>query len=429
MNRNFSQKFFPSSKKIFFSALIFSLTNTGSAFAAGYSTELYSTSGLANSYAGSAAGSHDASDMFFNPAILSGIQKKELIASVSYLDLKVDVDNARGNFSNTAPNSGSDVTNAGTGTFVPAFYFAAPINDEFAFGLAVTTPFGLVTKYDLDWVGRYRAVESVVSTTNFNPSLSYKINNQLSVGAGVVAQYYEATLTNAVVNGADPYNPSSDFIGKAKGSDWGYGYTLGATFKLNEKLKFGLGYRSKIEHKLTGTTQVAGYGWRSDFSARTATPESLTAGVAFKLNKEVELVYDTTWTRWSRLKNLTIDATQNNNLDTTTHFNWHDSFLHSVGANFTLNNKWLARIGAAYEKDAVTNANREPRAPNGDKIWTSIGFNYKIKNGFSVDGTYLHQIGRTATVGLNDATTTNNSLSAKYKVRTDVFSVALKKEF
>lgn len=412
-------------------ALTILLANSSQSFAAGYSTELYSTSGLGNAYAGSATGIHDASDMFFNPAILSDVTKKEFIASVSYLDLKIDPDHASGNFSSGYAASGNEVSNAGSRSLVPAFYFATPITKEVAFGLSVTAPFGLSTKYNSDWVGRYRALESSVNTLNINPTVSYKINEQLAFGAGLQAQYYQTTLTKAVVNSGDPYNASSDFIGKAKGSDWGYGYNLGATYKLNEKLKFGLGYRSKIDYKITGTTQVVGYGWYSDFNAKTTTPESLTAGASFKLNEAVELAYDVTWTRWSRLKSLTISATQNENLNSgnTTNFNWHNSLLHSVGANFTLNDKWLLRTGAAYEKDAVTNANREPRAPNGDKIWTTIGFNYKIKNGLSVDGTYMHQFVRTGRVDLVDSSTSNNSLGAKYKSRSDTFSIAVRKEF
>jgi long-chain fatty acid transport protein len=417
-----------SQKTLLIFSVIFLISNSNS-LAAGYSTELYSTSGLGNSYAGSAAGSHDASDMFFNPAVISEIKKKELIASLNYLDLRIDPDNGNGKFLNGYPASGKETKNAGSKSFVPAFYFATPINDKFAFGLSITSPFGLSTKYNKDWIGRYRAVESSVSTVNFNPSLSYKIDEKLSFGFGLQAQYYQATLTKSVVNSKNPYDSSYDLTGKAKGSDWGYGYNLGATYKMNDKLKFGLGYRSKIDHKLTGTTQVPTYAY-SDFDAKTTTPESLTAGIAFKLNQKVELLYDTTWTRWSRLKSLTINAKNNAlNIENTTNFNYRDSFLNSVGANFSLNEKWLFRTGVAYEKEAITDANREPRIPSGDKIWTSIGFSYKIKNDLTFDAAYLHHFYRSARSNLTNSSDGNNSLSIKYKTKVDVLSVAIKKEF
>lgn len=410
-------------KKLFFSFLAFLFANSNQSIAAGYSTGLYSTSGMSNSYAGSVTGIHDASDMFFNPAILSDIKKNEFIISISHIKLDFDVDGANGSFSSGGNVTGKEIQDAGMDSQVPALYLAAPINDKTTFGLSITSPFGLSTKYDKGWVGRYRAIETSITTFNINPSLSYKINDQLSVGAGVQAQYYQAALTKAV------YTGGADAFGKVHGSDWGYGYNLGLNYKVNEQFKLGLGYRSKIDYKLTGTSQVSDLGLYSDIISKTTTPESLTAGTAIKLNKTVELAYDVTWTRWSRLKNLIVNATQNSNLNDRANFNWHDSFLHSIGANFSVNNKWLVRTGVAYEKDAVTNANRELRAPNGDKVWTSVGFNYKIGENLSIDGTYLHQFVRTGTVNLTDSSSTVNSVSAKYKSKVDVFSIALKKQF
>ncbi len=240
---------------------------------------------------------------------------------MTYIKLNVDSDGATGTFSGGGSVSGGDSRNAGSNNFIPALYLATPINDKTTFNLAITSPFGLSTKYDSTWAGRYRAIESEISTVNFNPSLSYKLSDKLSVGAGVVAQYYQATLTKAVFTGGN------DAAGKLSGSDWGYGYNLGANYKFNDKLKVGIGYRSKIDYNISGTTKVPALSLYSDFNTKTATPESLTAGVAYKLNPKVELAYDVTWTRWSRIKSFVVTAHQNSSLNQTTNFNWHDSLL------------------------------------------------------------------------------------------------------
>ncbi len=409
--------------KHLFSALAILVATTSQSFAAGYSTDSTSASGLGNAYAGSVTGVHDVSDMFFNPSVTAGLDKNQFIAAMTYIKLNVDSNGAAGKFSFGSAAGGGDSRNAGSNNFIPAFYLATPINDKTTFNLAVTSPFGLSTKYDSTWAGRYQAVESSISTVNFNPSVSYKLSDKLSVGAGVVAQYYQATLTKSVFTG------SNDATGKLSGSDWGYGYNLGSSYKFNDQLKVGVGYRSKIDYNLSGTTKVADLGMYSDFNAKTATPESLTAGVAYKLNQKVELAYDTTWTRWSRLKSLVVNAHQNSNLNDTTTFNWHDSFLHSVGANFTINDKTLIRVGTAYEKDAVTDANRGPRVPGGDRVWTTLGFNQKLANGWAVDGAYSHQFYRAANMNISNSSTTVPSLSAKYRTKVDVFSIALKKDF
>lgn len=412
----------PDQKLLFFAAIFLSLSNHQS-FAAGYSTNLTSTSGLGNIYAGSVTGIHDISDMFYNPAITSDLKHKEFIASVSYVDMKIDPDNVSGNFSSGTQATGTEVKNAGVNKAVPALYLATPLNDKIAFGLSITSPFGLSTKYDKNWIGRYRAIESSITTFSINPSLSYKINEKLSVGAGVQAQHYEALLTKAVrTSGADA-------LGKLHGTDWGYGYNFGVSYQPSDQLKFGASYRSKIDYKITCVTQVADLGLYSDFHAKTTTPESATIGASFKLNKKTTLAYDGTWTRWSRLQSIVANAHQDARLNYKANFNWHDSFLHSLGANFTLNDKWLIRSGVAYEKDAVSDSGREPRVPTGDRVSLGFGFNYKIAESWAIDAAYVHQFFKTVTSSITDSTTTVNSFEARYKTKINVFSVALKKEF
>ena len=70
-------------QKLIASSLALLIANSSSSFAAGYSTELTSTSGLGNSYAGSVTGIHDVSDMFFNPAILTDVENSQFIFSAS----------------------------------------------------------------------------------------------------------------------------------------------------------------------------------------------------------------------------------------------------------------------------------------------------------------------------------------------------------
>lgn len=412
-------------KKIFLSLLaIASVINSKNSFASGYSTNLTSTSGLANSYAGSVTGIHDASDVFFNPSVTTNLSKNQMIASVNYMKLKMDNSGSSGKFSNGAAASGGDSGDIGANIFVPAFYLSSPINDRASLNFAVTSPFGLPTKYDNDWVGRYNATESSIKTVNLNPSVAYKISEQFSIGAGLVAQYYKSTFTKEIYTGG-----SDDATSRVSGSDWGYGYNLGANYKLNDQLKLGIGYRSKIDYKLSGKSSVQDLGLYSNFIAKTSTPESLTAGFAYKPVQDIELAYDVTWTKWSRLKRLSVNAYQNSNLSGVEQFNWHDSLLHSVGANFTVSDKTIIRTGMAYEKSAITNANREPRIPGSDAIWTTVGFNQKIGNGWSFDGTYLHQFYRVSKVNINNSSATTTSLSAKYKTSVDVISVALKKDF
>lgn len=370
---------------------------------AGYSSNLYSTSGLSTSYAGSATGMHDSSDMFFNAANLSDLENSQFILSASYLDLGIKVNNYSG-------GSGTGVKDAGEEALVPAIYFATPINEELTFGFSVTTPFGLGTKYDPESRVAETAVDSTIITHNFNPSLSYKVNDKLALAIGAQAQYYKATLSQM-------FNSE---LAKSHGSDWGYGYNLGLTFKPTETIKLGVGYRSKIDHKVEGTSNIPAASYRGAMTLNTTTPESIDAGISYKINDKTTIAYDLIWNRWSRVNELRV---KNQGLtDTVTVTDWKDSFMHAIGVDHKATEKLTLRAGTAFEKEAITRTNIEPRIPVGDRYWASAGFNYKLSNGFSVDASYVHQF-------FQDVNITANSATGTYKTTVDVYSFALKKDF
>lgn len=405
-------------KQLIASLTFLSLSGT-QAYASGYSNGLSSTSGLANSYAGSATGIHDVSDMFFNPAILTNVKDGEFVLAVSYKDFTA---NPQGASTYTGSTRGYEVNDAGESVVLPALYVAKHLSENAVLGLAITSPFGLHNKYGDNWQGKDRANEVEADSINFNPTLAYKFSDKFSFGAGLQIQYFQASTTSMTAIGGDNYTPNKMHV-----SDWGYGYNLGATYQATDKLKFGAGYRSQVDHKLTGTIQILGRS-SSDIQAIVNTPASFTAGTAYKLKPNLELAYDVTWTNWSRINEISATAYQNSTLNAALKspraINYKNSIMHSLGANFQLNQKWLLRTGLAYEKDTQTSI----RVPTADNIWTSIGFNYKVSKTFSVDAAYVHQFYRKASVNLNQ-TSSASSFTAHYKLSTDVFSLGVRKEF
>ncbi len=415
-------------KKLLLTTAIFCAFGASSALAAGYSTNLYSTSGLGNAYAGSAVGVHDASDIFFNPSTATNNKNTQFVGSVSYLSLNIKPKST----SNTSNNNGNATRDAGNDAVVPAFYLTSPINDKASFALSVNSPFGLNTEYDKNWSGRYSGIESSITSLNINPSVSYKITDDLSVGAGVQAQYMSLLMTGAV------YTGGTDAYVKTKVNDWGYGYNLGLSFKASDSLKLGLGYRSKIDYKLTGktySTGLSGFGVDDggySATASSATPESITGGLAFKANDSLELLGDVTWTRWSRLKYLTINnagVSLASLATATTSFNWKDSWLYSVGANYKTSDTLTVRSGLAFERDSVTAADRGSRIPTGDRYWATVGLSYKLNDSTAIDATYAHIFFKTVNSSNITVDTNGTSYSSKYKTSVDVLSLAVRKDF
>jgi long-chain fatty acid transport protein len=341
--------------------------------AAVVATESASTSGIATSYAGAATGSHDISDSFSNAAVLSDVKSNQVLVGATYIHLDVKANDIVG-------SSGTSSNTTTTDVGVPAFYIAMPINKKAVFGFAVTSPFGLTTKYDSNWAGRDSALTSKMATVNLNPSIAYSINDKLSVAVGLQAQYMDLKLTNTLTS-------SPTTVYRVNSSSWGYGFNLGTKYKFSDKITAGIGYRSSIKQKLEGK---ADYGTlASNFRSELNTPEIVTAGISYKLNEKLELLYDTSWSRWSRVKSFVITA-DNSLLSGATTFNWRDTFKYSFGANYQHTERLVLRAGVAYETDATTNTNREPRIPGGARTWLSTGFGYKICDNSQIDFAYAH---------------------------------------
>ncbi len=385
----------------------FMLLISNNAFSAGFEVPLHSASALGNSYAGSVTGAHDISNSFENPANIIGIKNKEFIISASYLDVNIDSDNASG------VNDNPDY-NAGVDKLIPALYYATPINDELAFGLNITTPYGLATKYSDNWAGNDEAIESSIMTNNFNPYLSYKIDDKFSVGAGLQIQYIKALLTK---------NISGVHFAKLKSDDWGYGFNLGAKYKINNKTNAAFGYRSKIDHKTKGNGEAATAGVSDKISIQIVTPESLTIGISHQLNSKIQLLSDIRWMRWSRIQKFDVVSNTSALDDDDLIIKFKDSFRYSLGLNLKTNDKFLSRFGLAYEEGANSSAeNRSPRIPTGDRTWLSYGLNYKLNENTGLDFSYVHQI-------YTKTRTSSSSLEAEYNTNVNVIAAAINYKF
>src|SRR6266852_8159459 len=206
-------------------------------------------SGMGNAYAGAAAAAEDASTIYYNPAGMSLLPGgMQVSAGLALINLSAKFSDSG---STAAPGPrplGSNGGDAGGLATVPNVYFAMDVAPNWKVGVGVSVPFGLKTEYDADWIGRFQAIKSDISTLNINPSASYNLNETTSLGFGLNYQSIDAEFTNAVNLGG------SEEIADIKAKDnSGWGYNLGAMFQLAPDTRLGVSYRSSIKYHLTGT--------------------------------------------------------------------------------------------------------------------------------------------------------------------------------
>jgi long-chain fatty acid transport protein len=370
--------------------------------AAGFALIEQTVPDMGTAYAGAAARAGSADTLYFNPAGMTRLPGTRAAAAVHLVKPKTEFDNEGTSYVNTLPISGGDGGDAGGLATIPHFYLTHALSAKTWFGLAVNVPFGLATEYDSDWVGRYHAIKSEVKTININPSLAYKVNEQLSVALGVSAMYLEGEFTQAVdwglLSGALP--GSNDGKAEIEGDAWGWGFNVGALFEPSPGSRIGVHFRSEVEQDIEGDIDYSNVPvalqpvfFDTGAEADVDLPATVSISGFHQLNREWAIVGDYTWTGWSSIPELRFDFDASGPAaSSTVTFDWQDTSRVALGAIHTPNGSdWSYRFGAAYDESPIRNAEtRSARLPDNDRIWVTVGAGYNPGKNLRIDFGYAH---------------------------------------
>lgn len=398
--------------------------------AAGFALAEQSASGLGNAYAGVAAIAEDASTVFTNPAGMTYIEGTQAVGVLHLIKPSVEFNN-QGSVAGTNRAPGSEGGDAGSLAVVPNFYLVTPLTDNVKFGLGVNAPFGLKTEYNKDWLGRFQAIKSELKTINVNPSLAFKVNEQLSLGVGISAMWAQAELTNAVNLVA------SERSSTVKGDDWGFGFNLGAIYQATNDTRIGVAYRSKIEQHLKGEAKFSisnGPTPNGGVNADLTLPESLSVSAFSKLNSTWDLMSDITWTRWSQFNELSIYR-DNGALLISTPENWSNTMRYSIATNYHYSDTLKFRTGLAYDEGPIDNQFRTARIPDNDRKWLSLGVGWQATPTTKLDVGYAHLFISDTRIDDNQAHVIpnpngrNGRIQGKYDGKVDILSMQITHNF
>ena len=373
----------------------------GAASAAGFQLQEQNASGLGLAYSGMAAAVQDASTVFWNPAGMSYLPGIQGAVALNYIipDTK---------FSSSGPLPGGSTYNAlgnggqgGESAFVPAMYGTWMINPQWSVGLAINVPFGLATEWDTTWAGQFHAIKSEVETININPTVSFKVNNMVSLGAGVSYQRLKAELTSAAP-GAPTGPLPGGFVGalarpvtaKVEGDDWAWGWNLGALFDFGQGTHVGLTYRSTISYTIEGELTYNGAAPLAppgqNIKADVKLPDTFSVGLSHRFDPKWRVLADYTWTGWDSIQNLDIQSQATGASIQNTNLQFKNSWRIGAGVEYQLNQPWLLRAGIAYDTSPVQDAYRTPRLPDNDRTWLAIGARFQPSPTWWLDFGYTY---------------------------------------
>src|SRR6266446_4879914 len=374
-------------------------------------------SGLGNSYAGAAAAAEDASIIFYNPAGMSLLPGgMQVSAGLALINLSAKFSDSGSAAPGPISSLGGNGGNAGDLSAVPNAYFAMDVAPSWKVGVGVSVPFGLKTEYDPTWVGRFQAIKSDISTLNINPSVSYKLDDKTSFGFGLNYQQIDAELSKAKVIALN-----TETVATNKGKDNSWGFNVGAMFQPTPDTRLGVSYRSSIKYNVSGTVNVAAVpALNGDANVDIKMPDTFSIALNHRLDSKWTLLGDVTRTGWAKIKDLTI-VTSNGQPPNVTQENFKNTWRFGVGAVHRYDDAWSIKMGLAYDQSPVNDTDRTARLPDQNRLWLSVGGQYRLSKDGTLDFGYAHLFIKDASINQNPGTAIQ--LTGTYKGSIDILGV------
>lgn len=369
------------------------LVSTSSAFAAGFMLTEQSAGALGRAYAGVGVDGTDLSGVYYNPATMTLHPGTQIQAGFVAVGLDLAFEGNDGTSENGQYNTQA----------IPHGYISHQLNDSMWIGLAMTVPFGMGTEYDDNWKYSNRGISAEVLTFDFNPNVAWKVSEKLSIGAGMSIQYAAADLKmRADIPAGELADVPMSADGEIDADSLAWGFNVGLMWSPLDNLRFGLSYRSRINHNAEGDftldnqkayltdelfLPIPGSAKFDDATATISTPAWAMATAAWDVNDILSLYATFRWTDWSSFDSLEIKSAGIPITGSQTIKNkWQDTYLFSVGADLRFTNWWTFRAGIGYETSPIDDPSyRTAIIPDADRWWFAIGSSFKAMDNLQID--------------------------------------------
>jgi long-chain fatty acid transport protein len=277
------------------------LLYVGAAQAGGlYLQSEFGTPSMGTAGAGAEAIAGSAGTAFHNPAGMTRLENRELLLGAGFV-----TGNAKFDADSTTPVSGGNGGNAAGFAPILGTFYVHPLTDKLWFGAAFTSISGAVLDYDNDWAGRFLVQEVSLITLSLMPSLAYKVNDWLSIGAGPVLTYGALEFDVAV--------PPPSGTGKVKiedADDFQVAFKAGVLITLSKNTRIGITYQSETELDFEGDVKIDPFGAQAGLSTKIPFPQFVRASIFHRVNPYFALLASVNWEEWSKFDTQVISTSQ-----------------------------------------------------------------------------------------------------------------------
>ena len=316
------------------------------------------------------------------------------------------------------------------------FYATRGISQRVSLGLAITTPYGYHTKWPSTWEGRSVVQESQLNTYFVQPTVGFKLNNNLSAGVGFVYAYGKYSQHSAL---GQYDNAAAQTQRSSTGS--GIGFNVGLYGRTGDNLAFGISYRSGVQLKMNnGTTTNTGipdrdvflYPAASDFKTQLNLPSTLSVGIADRIMPKLLLTFDFALSGWSTLDSLKLDVAASGSTPArhiSTPRRYEDALAFRIGTEYQASSKLTVLGGLHYDESPIRDEYINPEFIDANRIGASAGFSYQFAPHLALEAAYSFDYGQLRTARTNQSQERVSNVSGTYRSVTHAASVGVAMAF
>jgi len=274
---------------------------------------------------------------------------------------------------------------------LPFFHYVSEAMGDFRWGVSLAVPGGLTKRWETPFQKAF-VEDFTLKVIELNPTVAYKLMDNVSVGAGVRLIYSEG-IVKSNGTGVLPGDPSRDM----EGDTIEFGYNLAITYKPTDDINIAATYRSKIDLNEEGTAKINAGPLYYDGAATVSVPlpAALNLAISKTWNDQFTLEFNYERTYWSAYETLEFGYTGTNNAYIPDAFrqtvkNWKDTNTFRVGATLDMDHDLTLMLGFAIDESPVPANTLGFETPDTDAKILSIGVNYKQTENLSWGVAFLY---------------------------------------
>ena len=337
---------------------------------------------------GMTARANDSGTVFTNPAGMMQFDESAMLAGATgvYIDAGFKT------------NSNNTVTGRSAGVnkrVIPAgsFSYLRPLNDKWSVGISAHNYFGLAIDWPADWVGRASSVNVAILAPQLQPTVGYRVNDWLSVGAGAaltLGYLREKLRPDALTPGGFP-----DAKTRISDTDFAVQGNFGFMLEPWDHTRIGIRYLTETDLDFEDDPDTS---WRDplgqalgspniDLDLGITMPQEIQVAVHHRLNDRLNLLGGIGWAEISQFGRIQVDIDDNGIPGTTVNEDFRDVWNFGIATEFQWTPATQLTAGLHMDTSMSTDRTRPITIPLGTLYRYAIGFKHQPrKDGVTVGG-------------------------------------------